>query len=112
MTIRSIAGSSGRASHTPAVTLGVCFSCQKFSRKSDHARPRTDHSPLDPAAHPGCAALGVTVRDMAREMGVAEKTIRRDLKRFQEARLPAGGNRRRARPQDLAARRRRAVCPR
>ena len=45
---------------------------------------------------------GATVRELAEEMHVAEKTIRRDLQDVRRSRLPAGRDAWRARPQDLA----------
>jgi predicted DNA-binding transcriptional regulator YafY len=36
----------------------------------------------------GTRRLGISVRDMARETGVAEKTIRRDLQLFQKLGFP------------------------
>ena len=36
---------------------------------------------------------GVTIKDMVHELGVSEKTIRRDLETFQAAGFPLEGNR-------------------
>ena len=59
----------------------------------------------------GARRCGVTVREMAREMGVAEKTIRRDLELFGRLGFPLEEIGRRPWPQHLEARRRLEPSP-
>ncbi len=47
---------------------------------------------------------GVSVKELAGELSVSGKTIRRDLHTFQEAGFPLKGNRRGFRPQEVASR--------